>query len=427
METIIQMSILFFSCLVFNCIIKDFMSMNFSKKKKGNYAIYFIILILINTYINIFGNTYLNYCWTFILYLILTSILYDGDNIYFLTFILISLILIFENVTWFMTETLYTILNYSSKSLFYFMVLETYVMLIFIYKPIRSIISRNKISKDNKQNFAEYVILFISFVIMMLLSFFMHIDLPIHLLAILVFVCISLLMLDIYIVFILGAKNTNLQLQEELDLLHLQQELNEEYIQEKFKQYDQQMKMMHDMKNHIRVIEQMYQNGEDEHAKRYSEQLMDRLQTNSIAIGNRVLKILVTQLIEKCNLARIHFTYKVDSRITFGNIKDVDIISLYSNLFDNAFRAAQQCDEGRIELKIFVLKGMVVTRLTNTYQEELKIKDGKLLSTKAKHKGYGIINIQEIANKYEGFYEFDYHDHQFIGQLYLPLEEEFNE
>ncbi len=403
------------------------MSLNFNKKQKGNYTIYFGILVLINTYLNMFGNTYLNYCWTFIVYLILTLLLFEGDNIYPLTFVLILIVIVFENISWFMTEALYTFLNYSSENFFYFTVLETYVLLIFIYKPIRFILSQNKISKDNKQNIAEYVILIMSFIVILLLSFFMNIDLPAYLLAILVFVCCGILLLDVYVVFVLGRKDTLLQLQQELELMHLQQDLNDEYVQEKFKQYDQQMKMMHDMKNHIRVIEQMYQNGEDEHAKRYSEQLMDRLQTNSIAIGNRVLKILVTQLIEKCNLARIHFTYKVDSRITFGNIKDVDIISLYSNLFDNAFRAAQQCDEGRIELKIFVLKGMVVTRLTNTYQEELKIKDGKLLSTKAKHKGYGIINIQEIANKYEGFYEFDYHDHQFIGQLYLPLEEEFNE
>ena len=427
METAIQIGILFMSCVTTFVIFEDFMSLNFDKKQKGSYLLYFGVLTVTNIVINMFESTYLNYVWTFLLYLILTFVLYKGSNIYILTFILLVFLLVLENVTWFFSEMLSVAWSISGSDIYYFLVFITYILIILLYKPFRFIMSRNKISKDNKQNIAEYVILIMSFIVILLLSFFMNIDLPAYLLAILVFVCCGILLLDVYVVFVLGRKDTLLQLQQELELMHLQQDLNDEYVQEKFKQYDQQMKMMHDMKNHIRVIEQMYQNGEDEHAKRYSEQLMDRLQTNSIAIGNRVLKILVTQLIEKCNLARIHFTYKVDSRITFGNIKDVDIISLYSNLFDNAFRAAQQCDEGRIELKIFVLKGMVVTRLTNTYQEELKIKDGKLLSTKAKHKGYGIINIQEIANKYEGFYEYDYHDHQFIGQLYLPLEEEFNE
>ena len=66
---------------------------------------------------------------------------------------------------------------------------------------------------------------------------------------------------------------------------------------------------------------------------------------------------------------------------------------------------------------------MIVIRLSNTYCHQLKTSNDSFLSTKPHHVGYGIQNIQEVVDRYEGLYDNHIENNIFTAQICLPKEE----
>lgn len=421
METLIQIIFLLSSCTTIVLLFFNFMDINFQKKQDGNYHLYSFILILINTFINTFSSVYLNYTWSVFFYYVLVIFLYKGKNIYIVTFLLFVIELILEYILFFSLEIVYHFFLLSTEGLYYIGSLITSIALILIYKPIWILLTRKKISTSHKQNLIEYIILLISFFEVLTLSLFISKDLPMRILFVLILVCVSNLLLDIYMVFILDKKNTNIQLKHELAMMQMQQELNENYYKSKFEQYDKQMKLLHDMKKHILTLQSLYQAGEIEKAQTYTKEIFDYTNTDSVCIGNKVLKILVTQFIDECNAAKIIFTYKVDPRITLDNLTDMEIITVYSNLFSNALTAASKVSDSKIELNMFIHQAMVITQLKNPYCENLIIKDGKFMSTKPNHRAYGLRNVIDVIEKHDGLFNISTDNNEFFVQICLEL------
>lgn len=422
MELSIKFIVLLISCSTTCFIFENFMSLNFEKKHNGNYLAYFGICVLINVGINFFANTYLNYLWSFIFYLILTTLLYKGVGIYKLTLLLFILLLILETCIGFFLQIVFVTLDIDIQYLYYISVLCSTILMIIAYNPLQMLLSKSKKGSQIKHVF-EYIILIVSFLEILNISRFIRKDLPSSFLYEMIFICIVISLFSIYCVFAIERKNQNVQLKHNLELLKLQQQLSNEYNAEKIKQYEQQMKINHDIKKHIHILEQLYQNNEIDSAKNYSKQLFQSLDFDTVSVGNKALKILITHFIGECKEVNVNFSYSIDTRITFGKIPDTDLITIFSNLFSNALAAAKLCDEPKIELAIFSKNCMIVIRLSNTYCHQLKTSSDSFLSTKPHHAGYGIQNIQEVVDRYEGLYDNHIENNIFTAQICLPKEE----
>lgn len=428
MNEILHLLSLLFSCLTYGAIFENFLSTNFTKKANGNYNIYFFILAIINTYVNTFANAYLNYLFSFVFYFIMTFILYQGINVKIYTFIIMIFCLVIENILWFAFSSLYSFLNLSTNNLYYVGCFINSIALILFYKPIKIVLSKNKIYQDFKINLAEYIILIVSLMEVIALSVFMNQELPSYLLSILTIVCMSILILDIYIVFVLNRKYTNQQLKYELTMLEHQRELEIQYHQTQFNQYNKQLKLLHDMKNHIKMIEKLYLQGEIEKAKKYTQDVFSRTNTDSVVIGNPVLKILVTQFIEQCNDERVDFVYHVDPRLTLENFTDFEIMTIFSNLFENALEAAKQCQEYKfVKLNVFAHQGMAVIRVTNSYVVEPIEKNGRFITTKEHHLGYGLLNVEDVILRHDYLIQVSYEKKVFCVQIIIELLQELKD
>lgn len=65
-------------------------------------------------------------------------------------------------------------------------------------------------------------------------------------------------------------------------------------------------------------------------------------------------------------------------------LKDADIITVLSNLLDNAIEASEKCEKETplIKVKLTVENGKLLLAVNNVWNGEIKLRDGKLVSTK---------------------------------------------
>ena len=425
MFTLIKIIIIFISCLSTAIVYENFMSFNFKKRINKNFYIYFLICILINIIINLIGNTYLNYGWSIVYILFISLYLYKGEKkntVLPLALLFIS-ICIEETLICYFLEWFYTINDIPFDNFYYIAVFCSNIVLILFYKPIKYILS-NKVAHVSGNYIIEFLFIMASLIVIIMLSLFMKIDLPTSLLLVLILVCIVILCFDLYIVFIMEKINENNKLKEEIRYIRLNEELNKRYYESKLEQYNQQAKMFHDIKHHLSTIETLYENNENNKAKEYASKLIENMSYKSISINNKVMRILINDFIEKCEDSNIEFEYSIDSRIEYLGISDMDIVSLYSNLFTNAIEAALKCENPFIKLKMVIHNEMIVTILSNNYIGNITFEKNKILTTKKNHIGIGLENVDKVIKANNGFYDINYKNNIFTFEVILPLNSE---
>ena len=84
----------------------------------------------------------------------------------------------------------------------------------------------------------------------------------------------------------------------------------------------------------------------------------------------------------------------------------IDITTIFGNLLDNAIEATEKVEPSKraISLNINQKGKLVLIYIYNTYQENLKIENNKLITTKKDsfNHGFGLKSIENIVKKYNG-------------------------
>lgn len=423
MPAFLQYLILFTSCLISNLLFENFMSYNFDKKLKGNYALYFGLCTIINFYVNTFGNTYLNYFYSFLYYLFLTNVLYQSNekNIYLQTILFFGFFIILENFTYLFTNVLFEYYEITDTSYFFSTLCSTVGMLI-IFKPVKYLISDHNLSNISLFNLLEMFLLILSYISIFSLSFFLKAGLSKELNIILIFICFVMLIYVIFDVFVLERIDQNKKLKNELEILEIERYLNQKYYQDKIDQYNRQQKTIHDIKSHLSIIEKLYKDGNYNEGTKHTNQLLQHLSSPKSLINNKILNTFLYDYIDKCHKLKVDFTYDIDSKITFNQLDDYDTISLFSNLLENALEASQKCEPSKVNLQIYQANQMIMVELKNSYTTKIQKKNGLFISSKPNHRGLGLNNIYEITQKYNGLVDINYDDAIFNVTICIPKE-----
>lgn len=421
----IRLLVVFLSCTSAAFVFENFMSFNFERKAKGSYIGYFLICILINVIVNLVGNTYLNYVWSILYVLFVSLYLYksDSSNTFFPLFFLFLSISIEETLVCYFLEWLFNKYAIPFDHFYYIAVFSSNIVLTTFYKPIKMLLSR-KTFHMNKNYIIEELLLIMSFFVIVSLSFFMKIALPSGLLTVLILICIVILLFDMYMIFVVEKINANEKLKEKVKIMELNQQISEKYYQSKVDQYNQQAKLFHDIKHHLSVLEKMYENNDYDKAKLYSSELINKMSYKSVSINSQVIRILINDFVEKCENQNIQFDCDLDTRIGYESIGDLDLVTIYSNLFNNALEASQKCDKPHISLIMKIHNDMVITVLKNNYTDKINEEKNRILSSKKDHYGLGFENIHEAIIRNNGIYEISYSEDIFTFQLILPMNKE---
>lgn len=177
------------------------------------------------------------------------------------------------------------------------------------------------------------------------------------------------------------------------------EDINRDYYAVLDKQNENMHIMVHDIKNHLGVIE-------------------------SIADNDKVTAYIG----ELCSKNGLDFNAKaLTSNLSF--VHDSDISAMVGNLLDNAFEAAKQAENGKIEFSLYTIDGKsCVVSVINTALTAPKCENETLVSAKpdAQSHGYGIKSIKKTAEKYGGSYSWFYDDknREFHAMVILPISSE---
>ena len=146
---------------------------------------------------------------------------------------------------------------------------------------------------------------------------------------------------------------------------------------------------------------------------------MDAIDTNNIIV-NAILNTKYQEAEEN----GIVFVFRIND-LSGLRIKDEDIVTILSNLLNNAIEACRKCDINRrvLKLKFINEDGMIKIGVRNTFNNPILYEKGEIKTTKlerVEEHGVGIKNIIEIIEKYGGSYVIKDSDQEFYFSIIIP-------
>lgn len=172
--------------------------------------------------------------------------------------------------------------------------------------------------------------------------------------------------------------------------------------------YEQTAKIRHDIKNMLAPVLLRLDEGNIEAAKQSIRKIVDiDLKSDKIFdTGNRLADAMIYKYKKYCDEHNVSLTIKI--RGTLAGIEEVDIAIVLSNMLDNAIAAAEKCSNPEVRLQIEPIADNVHICVINTCADVPVIRNGLPVTTKDDKKlhGYGLSNVKEITEKYDGRFKF---------------------
>ncbi|MDE7364029.1 MAG: ATP-binding protein, partial [Ruminococcus sp.] len=152
----------------------------------------------------------------------------------------------------------------------------------------------------------------------------------------------------------------------------------------------------------------------------YEQTQADEIYSNT---GNTAIDSIINYKFQNI----VHDNITVDTKISVPSdikIDTVDIITILGNLLDNALTAVMQTENRCILLKLAYTKGRLVIRVSNTYSNEIRYSGDDIITTKSdiENHGYGLKNIANTVEKYNGYMKTNHNDKKFTVDILLYLE-----
>ena len=165
-------------------------------------------------------------------------------------------------------------------------------------------------------------------------------------------------------------------------------------------------KLNHDLNNHKLTMLHLLKEKGKEAADQYLDDLLPESSTY-VYTKNEVLNYILNEKMDLAESLGIDVKCFIEGGIE-NEISDVDLSVLFGNLLDNAINAAKEAKKKFIDIKIKKDDYKMVISIINSYTN-LDFRNEKYYSTtKGKGHGYGLSNIKQIVEKYNGH---DYIEH----------------
>lgn len=180
--------------------------------------------------------------------------------------------------------------------------------------------------------------------------------------------------------------------------------------------------MRHDMKHHMYLVSEYIKKNENEKALQYLDKINYYIGNGNqyVKTGNESIDSIFNYIIDEVNKSggTVRTDIKVPDEML---VDDFDINVILSNLLFNAFEAICKCDQKEIQAMMKYDRGLLLIKISNTYNGVIKQKEGKLSSTKkeAKEHGIGLASVRKTVEKYYGEMKIEYTDEKFIVKIVM--------
>ena len=203
-----------------------------------------------------------------------------------------------------------------------------------------------------------------------------------------------------------------------------QRELIDVHYQEVDSMYRQIRGWRHDYRNHIQALKALAATGDLDGIKDYLEKLDTDLQTVDTVVktGNPMADAIINS---KLSLAKAkHIPVKIDAHIPVKlKTSELDLCCILGNLFDNAIEASVQLPESERLIRVYLeMKNtQLYISFTNfTAGKKMQKTGARFRTTKGEGHGLGMVRIDSIVERLDGYLSRNSEDGAFTTEILLP-------
>lgn len=209
--------------------------------------------------------------------------------------------------------------------------------------------------------------------------------------ALYIIVLLGMLYTNVFFVFFIHSLHTKAIEKQEYELSKQHFLMQENYYEQLHNQQESVRSLWHDLNKYISAA----QLNSDDSLTELQKQLDDINPT--IDTNNRIINIILTDY--------LHQAKEIDAELRFDiNVPDTlpmiatDLYIVLGNSFDNALDALTFVDISlrKMDMKLKLQNNILFYELSNPYIEGVSVSKNKKIH------GYGIKNIQKVADKYNG-------------------------
>lgn len=203
-----------------------------------------------------------------------------------------------------------------------------------------------------------------------------------------------------------------------------QSELIKTHYAEVENMYKQMRGWRHDWRNHIQTMKAHAASGDLSAIRTYLDELDHDLAAidSAVKTGNAMADAVLNS---KISLARAkNITVIADAHIPFKlKISDIDLCVIIGNLFDNAIEACLPLPEEQRVIRIYMdMKntGLYLSVTNMTAQKKQRKIGGRFRSSKGEGHGFGLVRIDSIIERLDGYISRNSEDGAFTTEILLP-------
>ena len=203
-----------------------------------------------------------------------------------------------------------------------------------------------------------------------------------------------------------------------------QRELIETHYEEVENMYRQIRGWRHDYRNHIQMMKVLVSQNDIEGLKHYLDELDTDLNTVDTVVktGNAMADAILNSKISLAKSKQIKV--QCDAHIPVKlKMSELDLCCIIGNLFDNAIDASLKLPEDQRMIRVYMdMKNTQLyisfTNFTATSKQS-KVA-GRFLSTKGDGHGFGLVRIDAIVNRLDGYLSRNSEDGAFTTEILIP-------
>ena len=242
-------------------------------------------------------------------------------------------------------------------------------------------------------------------------------------------IAIVLIVLNMVVFHLINEILENSQRIREADVLKQQSIGQLELYNSLRKNYDIQRKRTHEYKNQIMCIDSLLKKKNYNKLEEYINSIFDKLdgQLDMVDTNNEVVNAVINAKYYEALQNDVLFILKIND-LSHIKVSDEDIVTILSNLLDNAIEAAGQCeiDKRTVGIKLLYEDDVLSIAVSNSYKTEPEIMEDGYMRTikddKEQH-GLGIRNVVATLEKYNAEYIIDYKNGEFVFSIIMKMAE----
>lgn len=243
----------------------------------------------------------------------------------------------------------------------------------------------------------------------------------------------------LFIMLIVGSlvylKREQLHLKRENQNLIMQKKQVEAYNDVLMEQMILTRKLRHDIKNHLRTIEELNRQNAGNEAiyaviSEYTEALDGQYEAlkPTVYCSDLLANSVIVTKVSQCRKENIQVLIDIHS-LEYGDIPDYEMTSILFNLFDNAIESCRKINEKKdrfIRLTCDNKNSWLMLEMENSMGEAISPHNGHPATTKKDRKmhGLGISIIKDIVERHHGSFQYQASNGRFTVRIAMEINEE---